>query len=111
MNIFSSPIGRLAFLGRYILALVLLGVGGASLSIVVESQNAMLVPFLMPLVLVFGLLGLVYMVGFALFPRLVSVGLSKWFALLLFVPPVSLPFVLFLLFCPAGRFSRHDKVA
>ena len=107
MNIFSSPIGRLAFLGRYILAIVPLAVGGVVLGIGNQSHNVIL----MLLSLVLELLGFVYIIGFTMFPRLVSVGMSKWFTLLLFVPFVNLLFVLFLLFCPAGKFIKNDKVA
>ncbi len=107
MNIFSSPIGRLAFLGRYILATVPLMVGGVIVGIGNQNQNVML----MLLSLVLEVFGLVYIIGFTMFPRLVSVGMSKWFTLLLFVPLVNLAFVLFLLFCPAGKFIKNDKVA
>jgi hypothetical protein len=107
MNIFSSPIGRLAFLGRYILAIVPLAVGGVVLGIGNQNQNVIL----MLLSLVLEVSGLIYIIGFTMFPRLVSVGMSKWFTLLLFVPIVNLFFVLFLLFCPAGKFIKNDKVA
>ena len=107
MNIFSSPIGRLAFLGRYILALVPLAVGGVVLGIGNQNQNVIL----MLLSLALEVSGLVYIIGFAMFPRLASVGMSKWFTLLLFVPFVNFLFVLFLSFCPAGKFIKNDKVA
>lgn len=106
MNIFSSPIGRLAFLGRYFLALVLMGVGGAILGIANQNQNVIL----MLVSIALEVPGIIYIIGFTMFPRLVSVGMSKWFTLLLFVPFVNLLFVLFLLFCPAGKFVKNDKV-
>lgn len=103
MNMFSSPIGRLSFLARYILSVVPLAVGGVLLSFGNQSHNV----FLLLLSLVFEVLGFVYIIGFTLFPRLVSVGLSKWFAFLLFVPFLNFLFVLFLLFCPAGKFVKE----
>lgn len=107
MNLFSSPIGRLAFLGRYFLALVPMAVGGAILGVANQHQNVILIL----LSLVLEVLGIVYIIGYSIFPRVVSVGISNWFTLLLFVPFVNLLFVLFLLFCPAGQFMKHDKVA
>jgi hypothetical protein len=55
--------------------------------------------------------GIIYLVGFTIFPRLVSIGVSKWFALLYFIPLVNLVFILFLLFCPAGKFVKHETAA
>ena len=111
LPVFSSPIGRVAFFGRYILGIVPLGVGGAILSIAMESQGPFVKLLLLLLALVLEVLGLVYIIGFTIFPRLASIGLSKWFTLLVFVPLVNVFFALFLLFCPAGQFIKHEKVA
>ena len=102
-NIFSKPpIGRLAFLGRYILSIMLMIFGAFG----TDSPNTNV--FLMLLVSVLFFVGAIYMVCFAIIPRLVSVGLSKWFALLVLIPPIYPLLFLFLIFCPAGQFVKHD---
>ena len=44
-----------------------------------------------------------------LFPRLNSIGLSRWLALVAFVPNLNMVFILFLLFCPIGAFVKKEK--
>ena len=107
MNLFSTPIGRLAFLGRNVVALLPMLVGGVIWAFAKPHHNVIL----MLVALVFEILGIVYLVGFTYFPRLVSIGLSKWFTLLLFIPYVGFVFLAFLLFCPAGKFIKHDNAA
>ena len=107
MSLFSTPIGRLTFLGRNIVALLPLVVGGFILAFAKPHHNALL----MLLALVFEVLGIIYIVVFTYFPRLVSIGLSKWFTLLLFIPYVGFIFLAFALFCPAGKFVKHENAA
>jgi len=102
--LFSTPIGRLAFLGRYLLALVLFAIGGLILAIANHKHNVLF----MLLSGVFEISGFIYIVGFTMFPRLVSVGLSRWFVLVLLIPVVNLLFVIFLLLCPAGWLMKKE---
>jgi hypothetical protein len=104
MSIFSSPIGRLMFLVRVFPAFLLM-YGGVLFILAKQSVNVDII-FLFLAVLV-----TIYVIGFAICPRLVSIGMSRWFSLLYFVPILGLPLILFLLFCPAGQFTRHDKGA
>jgi hypothetical protein len=107
MDLFSTPIGRLAFLGSHILGLILVVIARVILSIAIKNENLILILVsLVPLVL-----GIVYFIVFGIFPRLASVGLSRWFTLVFFVPVVNLLFLLFLFFCPAGWLITHNKVA
>jgi len=107
MDLFSSPIGRLAFLGRHILGLILAILGWLILGVANQHQSLIL----MLLSLVPMLLGTGYFILFGIFPRLVSVGLSRWFTLVFFIPVANFLFFLFLLVCPAGWLIKHDKVA
>jgi len=50
--------------------------------------------------------GFIYLIRFTIFARLTSIGLSRWWILLLFVPIVNCVFFLYLLLCPGGRFVR-----
>lgn len=105
--LFSTPIGRLAFLGRYFLAVVLLAIGGLILGIANRNHNV----FLMLLSGLLEISGFIYIIGFTMFPRLLSVGLSRWFVLVLLIPVVNLLFMIFLLLCPAGWLIKKDPVA
>lgn len=99
---FSSPIGRLVFLGR-ILPAILLMFGTVILAI--ANRNLIVID----LCLVLSFLATIYIIGFAIIPRLASVGISQWFVLLYFVPFVNLGFILFLAFCPTGH-KKNDNV-
>ena len=104
MSIFSSPIGRLVFVCRLCPAILVLG----GLVIVAIADHNLTV---LDLCEALGCLATIYIIGFAIFPRLVSVGVSRWFSLLYFVPVVNLGFILFLAFCPIGNFTKHETVA
>jgi hypothetical protein len=104
MSIFSSPIGRLVFVCR-LLPAILIMVGTVIVSIADHNLTVI------DLCLVLSFLATIYIIGFAIFPRLVSVGVSQWFSLLYFVPVVNLGFILFLAFCPIGHFKKHETVA
>jgi len=107
MDLFSSPIGRLAFLGRHILFLVLAFISGLLFGVADLHESAILIL----LAVVPMLLGTVYFIVFGILPRLASVGLSRWFVLVLCVPVANGLFLLFLLFCPAEWLIKHDEVA
>jgi uncharacterized protein (DUF486 family) len=100
VTLFSTPIGGLALFVRYVLASVAAGTGGIILSVAKANWLLMLLGGLLEV------LALIYLLRFAVFARLASVGLSRWFALLLIVPIVSFVFLWSLLFCPAGRYIR-----
>ena len=102
---FKSPIGRLAFLGRHTLAMMLMMVGVFS----ADSPKADGLAIGIAASLFFG--GAIYMLVFTIIPRFMSVGLSRWFALLILVPPIYPLIFLFLLFCPEGQFVKHETVA
>jgi hypothetical protein len=106
MDLFSSPIGRLAFLGRYILGFVLLVIGNMSLDIAAKNQNLIFIC----LSVVVMAAGTVYVAVFGILPRLVSVGLSRWFMLVFLVPVANILFLVFLFVCPAGWLVKRDEV-
>jgi hypothetical protein len=117
MTTLPQPIGRAAFLGRLILGVV------ASVAIYVaftwalyfaigrghESVPAVFVFF--GLWLVAFLFLVMCVIRFVIVARLASIGASRWFALLLLIPYVSILFVLVLLFYPAKMEVRDDVVA
>jgi hypothetical protein len=107
MDLFSSPIGRLAFLGRHVLSFILVVLG--MMILVVADQDESVILMLLSCVPM--LLGIGYYVLYAALPRLASIGLSGWFASVLLVPVANVLFYLFLLFCPAGWLIKHDEVA
>ena len=87
--------------------LVLAFISGLLLAVVDKHQSAILillsqVPFW---------LGIVYFTLFGVFPRLASLGLSRWFTLVFLVPVANILFLIFLFLCPAGWLIRKDKVA
>ena len=102
---FSSPIGRLAFLGRYVLSIILMMAGVFA----TDSPMAGILADIFASVLFFS--GAIYMCFYAIVPRLVSVGLSKYLALLVLIPMIYPLLFLFFVFCPAGQFVKHDTVA
>jgi len=103
--LFSSPIGRLAFFGRYICSIMFMMVGVFA----TDSPKADIFFVIIASALFFG--GAIYMIAFTVIPRLVSVGLSRWFALLVLIPPIYPIIFLFLVFCPEGQFVKHETVA
>lgn len=109
MKLFSSPIGRLAFLGRYILVLAVIAIGKVLLSSALENQNQTLKIILSSASIVFELSGLYYLLKYIMFARLLSIGLSKWYTLILLIPLINLIFLLILLFCPEGQFVKKGK--
>jgi hypothetical protein len=104
VNLFSTPIGRLAFLARYFLAAFVIGVGAALLGFADSPHAGSLVVLLLGGII--EIFGLIYLIRFTIFARLTSIGLSRWWILLLLVPLVNCVFFLYLLFCPGGRFVR-----
>jgi hypothetical protein len=107
MDLFSSPIGRLAFLGRHILALIISMVG--YMILIAGSQHQSLV--LIVVALIPEAIACFYAFVFAYFPRLDSIGLSRWFVLVNLIPVVNFLFLIFLLVCPAGWLIKRDEVA
>ncbi len=119
MTTLPQPIGRAAFLGRLLVGII------ASVSLYVGFTWALWfalgrgrVPENVPVVFLFFGLWLVAFiflvmcfVRFVIVARLASMGASRWFALLLLIPYVSIIFVLVLLFYPAKIEVRHDAVA
>jgi hypothetical protein len=107
MSLFSSPIGRLEYLGRQIFGAVLFVI--AWLLMALANRHESLVLVILALIPLF--LTSFYIVVFAVFPRLESIGLSRWFTLVLFIPVAGILFHVFLQFCPAGWLMKNDKVA
>ena len=108
MDLFSSPIGRLAFLGRHIIMLVLAFISGLLLTVVSDHQSGAILILLSQVPFWVGIL---YFTVFGVFPRLASIGLSRWFTLVFLVPVANIAFLIFLLFCPARWLIRKDEVA
>lgn len=86
---------------------MLVVVGGMGLGVAAKNQNLIFI-VLSDVVM---MLGTAYVVVFGIFPRLASVGLSRWFILFFLVPVANFIFLLFLFLCPAGWLIKHDKVA
>jgi uncharacterized membrane protein YhaH (DUF805 family) len=117
MTTLPQPIGRASFLGRLVLGVI------ASVAIYVAftwalyfaigrgHENVPVVFLFFGLWLVAFLFLVMCFVRFVIIARLTSMGASRWFALLLLVPYVSILFVLVLLFYPAKIEVRHDVVA
>jgi len=105
---FSERIGRLVFLGRYAINLVLVVILEVILKIAASSaQNnpgtsigVVVVCALMILPLLY------YFMRFIVIARLRSIGLSGWYGLLVLVPLLNFVFLLFLLACPADSFGE-----
>jgi uncharacterized membrane protein YhaH (DUF805 family) len=104
---FSERIGRLLFLGRYVINFALILVLQVILEVLVTSAQKYPAAMITGLVLcaVFILPLLYYFMRFIVMARLRSIGLSGWFGLLVLVPFINLAFLLFLLFCPADSFG------
>ena len=107
MSFFSSPIGRLAFLGRHILGFIIVMIGRMGFGMAAQNENW----FFIILSEVVMLVGIFYYINFSIFPRLASIGLSRWCILVSLVPVVNFVFLLFMFFCPAGWLVKYDKVA
>ena len=117
MSTLPQPIGRAAFLGRLVLGVI------ASVAIYVAftwalyyaigrgHENVPVVFLFFGLWLVAFLFVVMCLVRFVIIARLASMGASRWFALLLLVPYVSILFVLVLLFYPAKVEVGHGAVA
>jgi uncharacterized membrane protein YhaH (DUF805 family) len=117
MSTLPQPIGRASFFGRFILGVI------ASVAIYVAftwalyfaigrgHENVPVVFVFFGLWLVAFLFLVMCFVRFVIIARLASIGASRWFALLLLVPFVSILFVLVLLFYPAKIEVRHEVVA
>ena len=52
-----------------------------------------------------------YFALFGILPRLASIGLSRWYALVFLVPVANVFFLIFLFVCPAGWLIKSDQVA
>jgi uncharacterized membrane protein YhaH (DUF805 family) len=104
---FSECIGRLLFLGRYVVNFILLVILEAGLEIAIENAQkypgAAIVSVIICALLILPLL--YYFMRFLVLARLRSIGLSGWFGLLVLVPLINLAFLLFLLFCPPDSFA------
>lgn len=105
VNLISTPIGRLAFLARYFIAAFVIGIGAALLGFTDSPHAGSLVASLLGGII--EVFGFIYLTRFTIFARLTSIGLSRWWILLLFVPLVNFVFFLYLLLCPGGRFRRN----
>ena len=88
--------------------LVLAFISGLLLAVVSDHQSGAILILLSQIPF---WLGIIYFTLFGIFPRLASIGLSRWFTLVFLVPIINLLFLLFLLFCPAGWLIKYDKVA
>jgi uncharacterized membrane protein YhaH (DUF805 family) len=117
MTTLPQPIGRAAYLGRFVLGVI------ASVAIYVAftwalyfsigrgRENVPVVFLCFGLWLAAFIFLVMCFVRFVIVARLASMGASRWFALLLLIPYVSILFVLALLFYPAKIEVRHDTVA
>ena len=109
MTTLPKPIGRLAFLGRWLLAIlgyfVLYVFLTWTLWLGIKGDNENIFFLVLPMIL--WLLAFLFLVmcfvRFAVIARLVSIGYNRWCALFLLVPLVNILFMLFLLFCPARK--------
>jgi hypothetical protein len=119
--LFSSPAERVPFLVR--LGFVLLcsfcvtyGMSGLLMmrlmGDVVAHQQGQPLPsqtwfnLLFAASLATGLLVLGYLIFYAAVPRLLSIGIEKWYATLVLLPYFKYLFFLFLLLCPPRAFAR-----
>lgn len=103
--LFSGPVGCRLYLGRYALAVGVFLTGMVADRLAVHWHDWEL----LVAALIFEVLSLIYVIGYAILPRIDSTGLSRWWFLLCFLPVVNLAFLLFLLFCPVGQFSSPDS--
>jgi len=104
---FSERIGRLLFLGRYVIWLALILVLQVGLEVAIASVQkypavaigigALCALLILPL--------LYYIMRFVVIARLRSIGLSGWYGLLILVPLLNFGFLLLLLACPADSFG------
>ena len=116
MNQLPKPIGRLNFLGRYILAAVTI----FALEIIFEwafyfcvksgKENLAAIFSFGAVFVVIILFWFLCFIRFIIIARLVSIGLNRWYALLLLLPFANFVFLLFLLFCPADKFAQLQRV-
>jgi hypothetical protein len=116
MNQLPKPIGRLNFLGRYILAAITIFAS----EIIFEwayyfcaksgKENLPAIFSFGAVFIVIFLFWFLCFIRFIIIARLVSIGLNRWYALLLLLPFVNFVFLLFLLFCPAGKFVHVKEI-
>ena len=113
MSTLPRPIGRVAFLARFIIAIIAIPLlyvlfsWALWLTMGQGKENVPLVFLFFAMWLVAFLFLVMCFIRFVIIARLASIGMNRWYALLLLVPFVGLLFVLFLLFCPANYIS-HD---
>jgi uncharacterized membrane protein YhaH (DUF805 family) len=119
---FSSPIGRLLFLGRTMIVLLIthaisvlhaLFIKEMVESIASEFKAPPPVPlwFIEGLVIFMAATAIIYEVGFVAMPRFRSIGINKWFALCLIIPVfyLRLALALFLLLWPPIAFTKKSE--
>jgi len=109
--LFSNRVGRMGFLGRVILALIVSGLG-ADLVHLQSEKDRMPTTTAIVIVTIFGLIalgGLFYLVRFGVMARLRSTGLSEMYTLLILIPAVNILFLLFLFFCPVKAFLKKKS--
>jgi uncharacterized membrane protein YhaH (DUF805 family) len=107
MDLFSSPIGRLAFLGRHVLGLALVVIGRMGLIVAAERESLVFITLSAAVVMS----GTAYFAIYGILPRLASIGLSRWYALVFLVPVVNFFFLLFLFFCQKGWLIKRAEVS
>lgn len=107
MTTLPQPIGRLVFLGRFVIAIIAFEVLNEFFIWVMFSstrhgeEQVSLVFFTFAVWVILLLFLAMCFIRFAIIARLASIGLNRWFALLLLIPVVNFFFILFLLFKPA----------
>src|ERR1700727_2834724 len=108
---FSERIGRLLFLGRYVINFALILVLQVILEVLVTSAQkypaAMITGLVLCALLILPLL--YYFMRFIVIARLRSIGLSGWYGLLILVPLLNFGFLLLLLAFPAGSFGGNGS--
>jgi hypothetical protein len=110
MTTLPKPIGRFEFLARCILASVAADIGWEIILRSLQSPAR----WSLSLEIAFGVLMfvlwiayLMWVIRFVIIARLVSIGASRWYAPLMFVPLANLFFLIVLLFQPAGKSPQH----
>lgn len=111
MELFTSPIGRLAFLGRFILSLLVIGTGKVILHNIKLNEYSPVVLIYSFAQLAFLLGGIFYMIKYAVFARLQSIGLSKWYTIIIIIPLVNLIFFIYLALYPEKQSVVNDELS
>jgi hypothetical protein len=113
MTTLPQPISRLSFLVRFVIAIVaniLLYLGltwGLYFAFGRGKENVPVVFGFFSVWLVAFILLVMCFIRFVVIARLTSIGINRWYALLILVPYVGVLFMLFLLFCPVD-FARKN---